>query len=211
MKGSPLCTKEIKQSANGYTCWLLVPSIYWFKQEQKQSTQAYRYCIMLSWFQQLIPSSLIGIDRCDSSTFSFFKLFKSVLYSCNLVRSTVFTLGGRLLASRSIFWSWRDSDKGHTVCKNENQVEMQSKNMVFTLPKYQLHRERLLFQKASASWALPKHNVKHHIDWSLPMRRNSMSMPSILKKWKNYREVGSNFSRPQYTVQRKYDWKLQLL
>lgn len=42
---------------------------------------------------------------------SFFKLLKSVLYSLNLARRVAFALGGKVLASRSIFWSCSNSRK----------------------------------------------------------------------------------------------------
>lgn len=50
---------------------------------------------------------------------SLFKLFRSFLYSLNLERSVAFMLGCKLLASRSIFRIWNNSDKGsHYKSKN---------------------------------------------------------------------------------------------
>ena len=65
---------------------------------------------------------------------SLFKLFRSDLYSLSLARSTAFTFGCRLLASRSIFRIWRNMGKAHI--QPQKYGEKKKKRIISATSKY---------------------------------------------------------------------------
>ena len=68
---------------------------------------------------------------------SLFKLFRSDLYSLSLARSTAFTFGCRLLASRSIFRIWRNMGKAHIQPQKYGEKKKEENNFCNKQIQYQ--------------------------------------------------------------------------